>query len=216
METISIITLGEAAVGKTSILKRITQKTYEDNYSITLSLDFLYLTKDYKNKSFNQIKYHFYDTAGGETYNALTKNYIRGRDIVLLVFCDIDSLEVLQRRWFGFIKDNADISKTKFIVVANKSDTFGDNYEKIKSKGKEFARDIDAFFITCSAKSKENMDNLEDHIEYEAIRVIEARQEQQKKSSNQNNKNSSENDRYKLDNKVSKKKSSCWLVNLFS
>ena len=180
-EEISIITLGQSAVGKTSIIKRIIHNTYEETTKITISLEFHSLTKDYKNKSFNKIKYQFSDTAGGEIYNSLTMNYIRGKDIVLLVFCDLDSLEVLIKRWYSFIKNNSDISKTKFIVVANKSDTFGDKYEDIKKKGKEFARDIDAFFITCSAKSKENIDNLEDHIEYEAIKIIEKREEEKKK-----------------------------------
>ena len=202
MQNISIITLGEAGVGKTSIIKRIIYKNYEDFYSVTLSLEFHSLTKDYKNKSFNKIKYQFSDTAGGEIYNSLTMNYIRGKDIVLLVFCDLDSLEVLIKRWYSFIKNNSDISKTKFIVVANKSDTFGDKYEDIKKKGKEFARDIDAFFITCSAKSKENIDNLEDHIEYEAIKIIEKREEEKK---NENSKKKKNNKNIKIDKSDYKK-----------
>ena len=188
-EDISIITLGQSAVGKTSIIKRIIHNTYEETTRITISLEFHSLTKDYKNKSFNKIKYQFSDTAGGEIYNSLTMNYIRGKDIVLLVFCDLDSLEVLIKRWYSFIKDNSDVSKTKFIVVANKSDTFGDKYDDIKKKGKEFARDIDAFFITCSAKSKENIDNLEDHIEYEAIKIIEKREEEKKNEKGKKKKN---------------------------
>ena len=208
MQNISIITLGEAGVGKTSIIKRIIYKNYEDFYSVTLSLEFHGLTKDYKNKSFNKIKYQFSDTAGGEIYNSLTMNYIRGKDIVLLVFCDLDSLEVLIKRWYSFIKNNSDISKTKFIVVANKSDTFGDKYEDIKKKGKEFARDIDAFFITCSAKSKENIDNLEDHIEYEAIKIIEKREEEKKKEKN-NKSNKINNKNIKINNKKPKNKDGC-------
>ena len=182
MEEISIITLGESAVGKTSIINRIIYKNYEEMIP-TISMELLTLTKDYKKKNFHQIKYQFWDTAGAERYNSLTMNYIRDKDIVLLVFCDLETFEVLVKRWYKFIKKNSDISRTKFIVVANKSDTFGDNYEDIRLKGKEFAREINAFFITCSAKSKENIDNLEDHIEYEAIKIIEQREEKKKEES---------------------------------
>ena len=77
--------------------------------------------------------------------------------------------------WNNFYRDNSDIDKSKYIVVANKSDDFGDKYEEIRKLGKEFANSIDAFFITCLAKSKENIDNLDDHIELEAIRLIEER-----------------------------------------
>ena len=188
MEKISIIILGESGVGKTSIIYRIIKKD-DIELAATIACSFSSLSKYYKKKNYNEIKYEFYDTGGAENFNSLTKSYIRGRDIVLLVFCNLDTLEVLINRWYEFIRDNADISKTKFIVVANKSDSFGEDYEVIKLRGKEFAREIDAFFITCSAKSKENIDNLEDHIEYEAIKIIEQREEQRKKDNcNQGNK----------------------------
>ena len=112
---------------------------------------------------------------GGENYNSLTANYIRGNEIVLFVFCDFGTLESLKTRLINFYRDNSDIDKSKFIVVANKSDEFGDKYEEIRKLGKEFATSIDYFFITWSAKSKENIDNLEDHIELEAIRLNEER-----------------------------------------
>ena len=37
--------------------------------------------------------------------------------------------------------------------------------------GREFAEEIDAFFITCSAKNGENMDNVERFIITEANRI---------------------------------------------
>ena len=153
-EDISIITLGQSAVGKTSIIKRIIHNTYEETTKITISLEFHSLTKDYKNKSFNKIKYQFSDTAGGEIYNSLTMNYIRGKDIVLLIFCDLNSLEVLIKRWYSFIKDNSDISKTKFIVVANKSDTFGDKYDDIKKKVKSLLEIFMHFSLLVQQKAK--------------------------------------------------------------
>ena len=47
MQTINIITLGQSAVGKTSIIKRIVDNNFEDAYDITIGLDFKYIIKEY-------------------------------------------------------------------------------------------------------------------------------------------------------------------------
>ena len=175
METINVITLGNQGVGKTCLIKRITHKPFSDEYQVTIGFNFECITKNYKNKSFKSIKYVFWDTSGAEQFNSLAANYIRDKEIVLLVFCDLDTLDSLKERWINYYKQYADANYSKIVVVANKSDTFGDKYEEIRKLGKEFCRDIDSFFVICSAKSKENIDNLEDHIELESIRLIESR-----------------------------------------
>ena len=182
MEEINIITLGDSAVGKTSLINRITDKTFSDEHQVTVGFDFKYITRDY-NKSFKSIKYYFWDTAGEENFNSLAEIYIRGKEIVLLVFSDLKTLNSLKKRWIEFYKQHADSENSKIIVVANKSDTFGDKYEEIRKLGKEFSMNINSFFIICSAKSKENIDNLEDHIELEAIRLIESRNIIEKRNS---------------------------------
>ena len=58
-------------------------------------------------------------------------------------------------------------------MIANKSDLFGDNRQQIIKSGKEFSDEIDAFFISCSAKNADNMDNLENIIEKEAKRIVD-------------------------------------------
>ena len=135
-----------------------------------------------------KIKFLFYDTAGQETYiPLLPKNYIRDSHIVLLVYSDIETFETLKKRWYKFYADNANIEKTKFIVVANKSDNFGVNKSKIKDLGKQFGEEIDAFFITCSAKSEENIDKLENHIIAEAKRLIDDKEKEKENTKKEEN-----------------------------
>ena len=55
----------------------------------------------------------------------------------------------------------------------NKSDIFVEKREDIINQGQSFADEIDANFITCSTKSKDNMDNLERYITTEAKRFID-------------------------------------------
>ena len=131
------------------------------------------MVKQYAKRNLT-LELSFIDTAGQERYlEAIPKLYIRNSHIVLLVFCDLPSLETLKDRWFNYYKEHANIKDSKFIVVANKSDLFGEERIKIKELGEEFAEKIDAFFMMCSAKSKDNMDNLLSHITTESKRLID-------------------------------------------
>ena len=150
------------------------------------------------------------DTAGQERYHdSLPKQYLRDSHVVLLVFSNLKDLKVLKNRWFKYYKDNANTDKSKFIVVGNKSDIFGENEEEIKRIGGDFAEDIDAFFITCSAKSKDNIDNLENHILTEIKRIIDEEEKEKNNQSNVSNKGNDvvlNNEKQKLDKgKASKK-----------
>ena len=175
METeIKIITLGASQVGKTSIINRIVSKKFNPDQITTLvDHESFYIMRDYKKKNI-KMRLNFIDTAGQERFiSTLPKQYIRNSQLVLLVFSKLEDLEELKNRWYKFYQDNADADNSKFIVVGNKSDTFGDQKDKIKNEGTKFAEEIDAFFITCSAKSEDNIDNLENHIITEAKRIID-------------------------------------------
>ena len=103
--------------------------------------------------------------------------YIRKSDIVLLVFSTIETLNTIRERWYNFYKENANLEISKFILVGNKSDIFGDEREEIERQGQEFSEEINAHFITCSAKSKDNIDTLEQIIIDEAKRMIDLKEE---------------------------------------
>ena len=129
------------------------------------------------------------DTAGQERFQKILPiQYLRDSHVVLLVFSNLEDLEVLKSRWLQYYKENSNSDKSKFIVVGNKSDIFEEDEEEIKRLGREFAEEIDAFFITCSAKSKDNIDNLESHILTEIKRIIDEEDKEKKNQSNEPNK----------------------------
>ena len=178
---IKIITLGASDVGKTSIINRIVSKKFSEQMVSTTGIDKNIIERDYKTKNLKMLL-EFTDTAGQEQYCDLPKQYIRGCHIVLLVFCDLGSLEELKNRWFRLYKDNANLEKSKFIVVINKSDTFGEKRDEINNSGELFAEEINnSFFISCSAKNEDNIDNLENHILKEAKDIINKEEEEEKK-----------------------------------
>ena len=99
---------------------------------------------------------------GQEKYQSLIPlQYIRYSAVVLLVFDSIETLDDLTNRWYKFYKRIVNIDNSKFILVGNKNDIFGYKTELIIDYGEAFAEKINAQFIKCSAKSSDNMDNLE-------------------------------------------------------
>ena len=180
METevnINIITLGDPFVGKTSIIKRIKDGTFNEHVNATVGVR-LFIIKKKNEKKNIMISLNFKDTAGQELFqNSIPVQYIRNSHIVLLVFSDIDSLNNLKDRWYSFFKQNANIDNSRFILVGNKSDIFGNEKEEILREGQKFAEEINAHFIACSAKSEDNMDNLERFITTEAKNFIDQAEE---------------------------------------
>ena len=170
---INIITLGACGVGKTSIINRIKDGTFQNSYKAAVSLEYFTMTRKYDKKDIIMLL-NFYDTTGFEQFQGIIpKQYIRDSHIVLLVFSDIETLNDIKKRWYIFYKTNANIENSKFILIGNKSDIFGNEKEEIIRQGQEFADEIDAHFITCSAKSEDNMDNVENYIISEAKRFID-------------------------------------------
>ena len=174
---INIITLGDPFVGKTSIIKRIKDGTFNEHVNATVGVRLFIIKKKYEKKNI-MIFLNFKDTAGQELFqNSIPVQYIRNSHIVLLVFSDIDSLNNLKDRWYSFFKQNANIDNSRFILVGNKSDILGNEKEEILREGQKFAEEINAHFITCSAKSEDNMDNLERFITTEAKNFIDQAEE---------------------------------------
>ena len=171
---INIITLGESGVGKTSIINRIRKERFDNKEEHTLFIfSYFNIQKPY-NKRNIMMNLNYHDTAGQEKIiNSLPMRYIRNAHIVLLVFCDFESLNVIKDRWYKFYKENANIKNSRFILIGNKSDIFGDKREEIIKQGEKFAEEIDALFMTCSAKSDDNLDNVQRYIEAEAKRFID-------------------------------------------
>ena len=173
---ISVITLGDKGVGKTSIIKRIHDDSFQEIMLSTIGIDDFFIERNYTKRNI-KIALCFKDTAGQELYKELPLQYIRKSDIVLLVFSTIETLNTIRERWYNFYKENANLEKSKFILVGNKSDIFGDESEEIERQGQEFSEEINAHFITCSAKSKDNIDTLEQIIIDEAKRMIDLKEE---------------------------------------
>ena len=200
---INVITLGASGVGKTSIINRIKDGSFREAYEVTLVTGSFNIKRKYETKNLI-ISLNFRDTMGQERFQSLIPlQYIRNSAVVLLVFDSIQTLEELMNRWYKFYKNNVNVNNSRFILVGNKSDIFGDKRELIIKSGEAFAEKINAHFITCSAKSADNMDNLERFIVTEAKRFIDEL-EIKLNYDIENNKRLYDNNNFNLKNKKNK------------
>ena len=177
---LNVIILGDNRVGKSSILQIIKQGESIENNNSSINKNNFIIKKKYERKKI-EILLHFKDVE-----NQITPQYIRDSHIVLLVFCDIKSLDYLRNSLHIYYKNNSNIFNPRFILVGNKCDTFENDKDEIMKKGQEFAEEINAQFLTCSTTSLDNKDNIERYITTEAKNYID---EEEK------NKNYIDNDR---------------------
>ena len=67
--------LGNSGVGKSSLLLRLTEDKYEQNYLSTVGVDYYNTTVAIHNK---RVQLQMWDTAGLERFRSITRSYYRG------------------------------------------------------------------------------------------------------------------------------------------
>ena len=148
-EKIKIILLGEVSTGKTSLINVYFNYGFSDNEKTSVSAVFFQSEIIVNEK---QYLVELWDTAGQEKYRSLTKNFIRGTNIVIFVYdiTDAYSFNEIENYWIDTVKD--ELKDSAILGIAgNKSDLF-DKEVVEKKKGKELANKIGGFFSQTSAK----------------------------------------------------------------
>jgi len=158
-----VLILGDAGVGKTSLMNAYVNNSFSWNYKATIGADFLikelYIEEDI-------VTLQIWDTSGQERYNALCLPFYRGADCCIFMY-DVTqpkSLENIQM-WYdqllSCIKSNQFI-EMNMVLVGNKTD---------------LSRTVDRLCGECMAKkynmmymelSTKEIDNINEPFEYVA------------------------------------------------
>lgn len=158
--TIKIIVLGSSEVGKTCILNRYFNNEFKENSLSTIGIDFQ--TKFFKFED-KKIKANYTDTAGQEKFRAISVNYLKGTNGVILVFdlTNKESFDLLDT-WMDELKNNnkMDISK---VLIGNKAD-LADKIEVPKEEIEGFTKKVNCEYFECSAKTGQNVSEALDEI----------------------------------------------------
>ena len=147
-----LLFLGESSVGKTSLLLRYIDDTFENSIP-TVGIDVKYKYLTYDNK---KIRLDIWDTAGQERFRGIAQNYFRGAHGIIFVF-DItnkDSFNKL-KNWISDAKQK--INPGTILAVAENKIDLEERRVISKEKIEEFREKNDIDIFRTSAKTGEGV-----------------------------------------------------------
>ena len=148
-----IIFVGDAGVGKTTIISRIMDNPFNDAYEPSIGVDFMS-----KNITFRgtNIKLQMWDTAGQEKYKGLIPSYVRNSSIVFLIY-DVSVKSSFDNipNWINFIRS---IENNTLVLCGNKIDLA--EREVKKEEGEALAQKEGIAFFEVSAKTGDGIKNM--------------------------------------------------------
>ena len=140
--------MGDASVGKTSLLHVYMKGSFPDKNLPTIGVEFA--SKIITLKDNSKIKIQIFDTAGQEKYRSIVSNYCRKALGCLLVFDITNKTSFEQCK--NFLYDIKQIAEPDcvFILVGNKID-LEEQRQVEKSEATKYATDNKMFYIETSA-----------------------------------------------------------------
>ncbi|ORD98331.1 RAB8A [Hepatospora eriocheir] len=162
-----VILIGDSGVGKSSIVKMFTDKTFNKDQQSTIGVDFKIKTLDVDNK---RVKLQIWDTAGQEKFNSIVSNYYRGAFAVLVIF-DVTKEATLKntKKWVSDFFQKNTVDGVETFIIGNKIDLLPkeeideNNRKALELKFNQKITDLnirDYKFIPVSAKDDININKL--------------------------------------------------------
>ena len=151
-----IITLGDSSVGKTSIINRFINDTFDEELTPTLGIKHTFKTLEINN---TKVKLSVIDTNGQEKYRSLSVSYFRHADVVLFIFNLNEPLSFNNiQEWINAFNDNN--NKKKVILkylIGSKSDLEQRVEQNLIG---EFANNNNMLYMATSAKTNNQINEL--------------------------------------------------------
>ena len=164
-----VLLLGDSGTGKSSLILRYTEDTFNSSLVSSIGVDFkvkkkiidgkiirIQIVRNLKNIIVTQ-----WDTAGHEKFRAITTSYYRGANAIIIVFDLTEQKSFLHvTEWLKHIEKYAKENVLKFLV-GNKID-LNDKRVIKKEEASKFAEEHNLPYIETSAKEGVNIDELFD------------------------------------------------------
>ena len=140
-----VIFVGDARVGKTTIISRIMDNPFNDAYEPSIGVDFMSKIITFQN---TKINLQMWDPSGQEKYKGLIPSYVHNSSIVFLIY-DVTSKSSFDNIpiWIDFIKDK---EKNITLVLCG---------NKIDLENREVTKEVGEFF-EVSAKTGDEIKNM--------------------------------------------------------
>ncbi len=171
-----ILLLGDTSVGKSCLLLRFCDNSFQEAHLTTIGLDFRLKTINLKDD--RKVKIQIWDTAGEDRFRSITRNYYKGAKGILLIF-DVTDKETFThvRDWIERIHEESPEGIT-ICLVGNKIDM---NESRVISneEGKKIADEFKIPYFETSAKSNIGVEEVFTHLvkEVDTIYMNEHKEE---------------------------------------
>lgn len=152
---LKIIVIGDAGVGKSSLLVRLTEDRFLVDSDPTIGIEFgSHLVTL---PSGERIKLQVWDTAGSEQFRSITRSYYKGSAGCLLVY-DVSERHSFEHlgSWLVDVREQAEEDAT-VALVGNMADLDAEQREVSYEEGAAFAEEHGLLFFETSAKTGANV-----------------------------------------------------------
>ncbi|XP_052561022.1 ras-related protein Rab-18-B-like [Tympanuchus pallidicinctus] len=151
--TVKLILIGDSAVGKSSLLLRFAEGSFEPSMKPTICVDF-------KVKKMvvdgHTVQLAIWDTAGQERFRSLNPSYYRGTQGIVLVY-DVTRKDTFTglESWLNELEIYTTKSDAVKMLVGNKTDK--PDREVERREGLQFAKKRSLLFVETSAKTEDGV-----------------------------------------------------------
>jgi small GTP-binding protein len=151
---IKLCLLGEANVGKTSLVYRFIENKFRGDYKSTLGVNLL--KKDMIIESYGEVSAQIWDLGGQESFKNLRKLYFDGANGALMIY-DATNKKSFEKMssWIQDFKSAR--GEEPLVLIGNKND-LTTTIKVNEEEGMKFAKANGMEFVSTSAKTGENVE----------------------------------------------------------
>ncbi|XP_050449491.1 ras-related protein Rab-24-like isoform X1 [Cataglyphis hispanica] len=159
---LKIVLLGNATVGKTSLMERYIHDSFNGNRPYQNTIGTVFAAKQVQANGVSLVM-GIWDTAGSEKYDAMTRTYYRGAKAAIVCY-DITKLSTFQRakHWVRELRDVEE--HCKVYLCATKKDLCDEGFVSddpdLQNTVERYAKGTQTKLFITSSKTGENVDEL--------------------------------------------------------
>lgn len=150
---VKVVIIGDSGVGKSALMVRKCEGTYNDAFISTIGVDYRYQNIPVDGKT---VKLQIWDTAGQERFRTITASYYRNNDVVLIVY-DVSNHASFDHVAY-WIEECSRRNNRKYLtfLIATKCDT--KDRRVTTQEGIDFAKKHNLPYFETSAKTGDGVD----------------------------------------------------------